>query len=106
MYNFDSGSGGTLEVLFVLKSMFLVDIVDEVLMRDNRLVLISEVSLEKIIMQEKMKKDGLGPRRKWLNDVVKKMEINLENTLKLAGDREKWRKAVHDTNSCRYRHYG
>ena len=42
-------------------------------------------------MQEKV--EG---KRRWLDEITEKLGLNLESTLKLAPNRNEWRKAVHE----------
>ena len=68
-------------------------------------ILETDNSLEKVIMQEKVEeKRRMGrPRRRQLDEIMKKLELNLESTLKLTTNKNEWRKATHEVTRSRYR---
>ena len=54
--------------------------------------------LKKVIMQGKVegKRRRGRPRRRWLDEITEKLGLNLESNLKLATNRNEWRKAVYE----------
>jgi len=44
----------------------------------------------------KEKGENLDTRKRWLTEITEKLGLNFERTLKLATNRNGWRKAVHE----------
>ena len=68
-------------------------------------ILRTDYSLEKVIMQGKVegKRRRGRPRKRWVDEITEKLGLNPESTLKLATNRNEWRKATHEVTRRRHR---
>ena len=59
--------------------------------------------MEKVVTQGKVKGKRRGrPKSRWLDEVMEKLGLDLESTVKLAKNRDELTKAVHDVIRSRH----
>ena len=78
--------------------MSVLNIIERGKLRYCGHILRTDNSLEKVIMQGKMKgkKRREKPRMRRLGEITEKLGLNLESTLKLETNRNEWRKAAYE----------
>ena len=78
--------------------MSVLNIIERGKLRYCGHILRTDNSLEKVIMQGKMKgkKRREKPRMRRLGEITEKLGLNLESTLKLETNRNEWKKAAHE----------
>ena len=88
--------------------MLLLNVIERGRLKHCRHILRTGNSLENVIMQGKVegKKRRGRPRRRSLDEITETLGLKLESTLKLATNRNEWRKAVYEVTRSRHRRDG